>query len=231
MKDLDIFIPGELVNLCIPTAEFARESKWYSWFNNSTVTKFLEQGGFPNTPDDQVDFFLSQKTSGRLMLIISNKKEYMGIISLSKINLIKKSCDVAIVVDSSLDKRMGPFISLEAMSRMTEHAFNSIGVNRIEAGQHVKLNGWQQRMELLGYKLEGMHSKKFVKGQETSNSVSIACIYDDYKRIIAQRGCLWDSVGNMKLRLKQLPQKSFFDIMSKFFDNERHAYYERVSLL
>ena len=89
MKKLDVFISGEVMNLCIPTDEFSKESKWYSWFNNPKIVKCLEQGIFPNTPEDQAEFFRSQK-SDRLMLIISNKKEYMGIISLSKINLIRK---------------------------------------------------------------------------------------------------------------------------------------------
>ena len=31
---LDVFIKGDLIDLCIPTVEFARESDWYSWFNN-----------------------------------------------------------------------------------------------------------------------------------------------------------------------------------------------------
>ena len=41
-KKLDIFIKGEIVDLGIPTEEFALESDWYSWFNKNTVTKYLE---------------------------------------------------------------------------------------------------------------------------------------------------------------------------------------------
>ena len=41
-KKLDIFIKGEIVDLGIPTEEFALESDCYSWFNKNTVTKYLE---------------------------------------------------------------------------------------------------------------------------------------------------------------------------------------------
>jgi RimJ/RimL family protein N-acetyltransferase len=227
MKELDVFISGEIMNLCIPTDEFSKESKWYSWFNNPKIVKYLEQGVFPNTPEDQVVFFRSQKTD-RLMLIISNKKEYMGIISLSKINLIKKTCDIAIVIDSSIDRKLSPYISLEAMARLTEHAFNMMGINRIDAEQHVELKGWQQRMELIGYKLEGLHQNSFIKGHEVSNSVSIACLYDDFKNIVNHRGRLWDSKENMRKRYKQLPKRAFVDMLNEYFEQERNAYYKQV---
>ncbi|NQT72707.1 MAG: hypothetical protein HQ553_08040 [Chloroflexi bacterium] len=230
MKKLDVFIQGETMDLCIPTEEFSRESKWYSWFNQAIITKYLEQGIFPNTSEGQVEFYRSQKST-RLMLIISNKKEYMGTVSLSAIDLAKKACSVAIVVDRAVDRQMSPFISLEAMARITEHAFNGIGLNRIEAGQHIELGGWQQRLELIGYKLEGLHINKFVKGHSIDNSVSIACLYEDFQKIVGHRGCLWDSIENMETRYKELPKKRFVNIMSDFFQSEREDYYEKIFLL
>ena len=75
MKDLEIFIPGETIDLCIPTQEFARESNWYSWFNNPDITRYLgERGNYQNTPEKQEKFFLAEKDK-RLILIISTKKK------------------------------------------------------------------------------------------------------------------------------------------------------------
>ena len=68
---LDIFIKGEKIDLCIPTREFALNSKWYSWFNDPKINTFLEQGVFPNSPTQQLEFFESQeKKKDRLLLII-----------------------------------------------------------------------------------------------------------------------------------------------------------------
>ena len=84
---LDKFIEGELVDLCIPTMEFARDSEWYSWFNSPKITKYLpELGGFPNTKSDQEKFFAQNKDK-RLILIIFNKFNIAkGVISLSAID-------------------------------------------------------------------------------------------------------------------------------------------------
>ena len=230
MKELDVFIKGEVMNLCIPTDEFSKESKWYSWFNNTRIVKFLEQGIYPNTPEDQVEFYRSEKLT-RLILIIATQKGYMGVISLSNINMSKKSCCISIVMDSSVDKKLSSYIALEAMAKITEHAFNIMGMNRIEAGQHVKLKGWQQRMELIGYKLEGLHDNKFVKGREISNSVTVACLYNDFQSIINHRGCIWDSKKNMEIRFKSLPKKVFVDLLDDFYKNERDSYYKKIFAL
>ena len=135
------------------------------------------------------------------------------------------------VIDISIDRKLSRYISLEAMARLTEHAFNIMGINRIEAGQHVELKGWQQRLELIGYKLEGLHQNKFIKGHEVSASVSIACLYDDFKNIVKHRGSLWDSKENMRKRYKQLPQKAFVDMLNNFFEQERANYYKQIFLL
>ena len=97
MKELDVFIQGETMDLCIPTEAFARESSWYSWFNDPSITRFLEQGLFPNTPEEQVEFFNSQGRD-RLILIISNKKEYIG----TKLAEAESWDDVSPYVDEAL---------------------------------------------------------------------------------------------------------------------------------
>lgn len=230
MEKLDIFIAGETIDLCIPTAEFAKHSVWYSWFNKPNITRFLDQGIFPNTREKQEDFFLSQDED-RLMFIISNKTNYLGIVSLSHIDLIRKTCDLAIVVDGSIDKRQSSYIALEAIARITQYAFEVIGLNRISAGQHINLAGWAQRMGLLGYKIEGIHTDKFIKGREIEDTITIACVYDTYEKILKQRGCLWDSKEQFKSRFKRLPKETFTSKLEFFFKKEGLKYYDNLFTL
>jgi RimJ/RimL family protein N-acetyltransferase len=225
---LDVFIPGETINLCIPTAAFARESLWYSWFNNQETTRYLDQGVKPNTPELQEQFFLKQ-ANDRLLLIICNiVGQPLGVISLSSIDMVKKTCDVAIVVDANNGKRTTPYISLEAIARITEHGFNALGMEKISAGQHLKLAGWQQRMELLGYRVEGIHRKKFVKGHERADTMSIGCTYEDFLEICAHRGALWDSTDSMKARIGRLPKEKLAERLHSFMNTEGNKYYKKI---
>lgn len=228
MSALDIFIPGETINLCIPTITFARESAWYSWFNDAQTTRYLSQGAIPNTPYLQEQFFLSQKCDKLILIICGRDSQPLGVISLSSIDMIKKTCDIAIVVDVNNGKRETPYISLEAIARVTEHGFIALGMEKISAGQHIKLAGWQQRMELLGYRIEGIQRKKFVKGHERADTMSIGCTYEDFLEINAHRGSLWDSLASMKRRIEKLPKEKFSGQLQSFIETEGNTYYRNI---
>ena len=155
MKKLDVFIAGETVDLCIPTLEFAKNSQWYSWFNNKKLTRYLDgQGLFPYTADMQAEFFNSLNQD-RLTLIVSNKSKYLGVVALSSIDMITNTCDVATVVDPTVDFQ-SPYLVLESVALITQYAFDVLGINRISGGMHMALSGWRGRMELLGYMVEGI---------------------------------------------------------------------------
>ena len=230
MKNLDVFIKGELIDLCIPTKSFAKNSNWYSWFNSKQITKYLDQGAFPNTSDDQLKF-LNNNIKSRFMLIIFDKKnnKYNGIVSLSNIDHEKKICEIAIVSDTEKANIYSSYIALEAIAKLLEHAFTKIGINRISAGQHIDLFNWQNMLELIGMRIEGVHRDKFVKGMETSNTVTIAITLEDYKTIINLRsGFLWDNFSNMKKRISKLPRETFAKELKDIFKNKGDKYYKKL---
>ena len=228
MIDLDVFISGETIDLCVPTSVFSVESAWYSWFNDSKITRYLEHGSFPNTPAKQEQFFLKGKKNRLILIIRSKKNQYKGVVSLSSINLENKTCEIAIVIDSSVETRLSSYSALEAIALITEHGFKNMGMQRISAGQHIDLKGWQQRMELVGYKLEGIHDGKFIKGHEVAAIVSISCIYSDFLYLTKIRGSLWDGFEKMKLRISKLPARTFSEKLKEFYDSERADYYFKI---
>tara|TARA_Y100000590_G_C15688245_1_gene1002437 strand:+ start:890 stop:1588 length:699 start_codon:yes stop_codon:yes gene_type:complete len=227
---LDIFISGENVDLCIPTKEFSLKSNWFSWFNDSNNTKYLEQGLYPNTREDQMKFFTNSKNRFILMISLKNKYNYIGTVSLSNINFLNKSCELAIVRDMKKNSISPILSSLESIALITQHAFEKMGMKRISAGQHRKLEKWQNQMELIGYKLEGIHKNKAVKGNNIDDTVSISCCYDDFLYLKKSRGELfWDGNDRMKTRYKKkIKLGQFSQSLKKFFEKERNKYYKKV---
>ncbi|WP_027327688.1 GNAT family N-acetyltransferase [Helicobacter pametensis] len=224
--ELDIFIEGETIDLCIPTLEFAERSDWYTWFNHPHTTMFLEHGVFPNTKEKQIDFF-KRECNERLILMIQDKKqEVIGTATISHINYQKSYGGLGIVFKTIF--RENPLEALEAVARITEHAFIKMGLKRIEAAQHIKLIPWSHRMSLVGYRLEGILKNAFVKGIEVVDVIRIAAHYEDYQKIIAHRGGqLWDSQKQMLERLKKLPKKPIHKELQDFFKEHEH-YYEEI---
>lgn len=222
---LDVFIKGELVDLCIPTTEYARESDWYSWFNNPKINKYLEQGMFPNTREDEVSFFERERSKRLILIVVDKEGNDLGVISFSFINFEKRRADIAMVLG---DKQRDPLAGLEAMARMLEHGFTKMGFQRISAGQHQKLIKWQNLMELIGFKVEGILEKNFIKGSERVDSIQLGVTIEDYDQIITNRGSIWDSSEKMMERITKLPKPQFINEMRSFFNSVRKDYYSTI---
>ena len=229
--NLDIFIKGESINLCIPTSKFVETSCWYSWLNNRQITRFIPKRGiFPNSIKSQQEWF-DENNSTRLILIITDNRtsQPVGVINLSSIDFIDRKCDIALALDNTQESSqlLIPFWSLESAALVTEHAFKIMGMRKIYAHQHELLYKWGQRMELLGYKLEGFDEGGFVKGDEISDFLSLTCQYKDFNHLFKLReGRLWDSQHKMINRIKKLPKKSFFNVLKSFWERERKNYYQ-----
>ena len=230
---LDLFIKGELIDLLIPTREFALSSNWYSWFNDKKTTRFLEQGLFPNTREKQAEFFDNESSNGqRLFLIISDKQNYIGTVSLSFINYQKKTASIAMLIgEKPAGSKYSHLIALESMARLIEHGFTSLGLHRIDAGSHELLCKFQQKIELLGLRLEGITREGFNKGLETADAVKIAVLLKDYLKLIEIRGSYWDSAEKMDERIAKLPQIKFIEHFRKFMNTIGDDYYDKLSKL
>ena len=225
---LDVFIRGLAVDLAIPSLAFATGETWYRWLNDPEITRYLgDQGFFPNSKEKQEAFYLNLEPS-RLVLVVQTKEgEPKGIVSLSKLDWRRRNCDFAVFIDSRVQPKTTPLAALEASALMVEHGLDLMGFDRIQGSQHSDLAPWQQRLELIGFRLEGIHRLGFVKGAESTDSVSIAVTKDDVNTIRAHRnGRLFDSPEKMLQRIKSLPAKSLRSQLDDFTFEIANSYYE-----
>lgn len=201
-----VFIAGEKVNLCVPQSEDFEV--WSSWFNNYKYTKFLEQGKFPNTVEQQFEFYRDAQNSNRFIAHIKSKDEQLlGVISLSEINYEKSSCQISIVCP--VKSTAAPYAALEAMAITTEHAFIRLGLSRVWAGQaYPGLKKWSQHLELIGFKTEGVIRDGFVHGIEVTPAISISVTKKDFLSLIKRReGKLWAGEKKTRYMIAKLKNK------------------------
>ena len=223
---LDVFIEGETIDLCVPTLEFAQKSDWYKWFNDTHTTRYLEHGVFPNTPEKQIEFFQNAQKNRLLLIIVNKNSKAIGSTSLMNINYKTRSAALGIVVGNLAEKTQ--IRTLESIARITEHGFLKLGLQRIYAGQHINHIPYSHRMSLLGYRIEGIERGGFVKCIEIADVIKIACTYEDYQRIIEYRGEYWDSQESMLARIDIIQQQETMHKRLQTFFKENVQYYDRI---
>lgn len=221
----EVFIAGETTDLCVPS-DLAIEQGWGRWFNDPKTTRHLGHGVFPNDDTMQREFLGSIRDRSRFALMICSKggEKLYGVISLSTIDWVARSAQIALVVGESLPSRK--LMQLEAMALVTDHAFEKMGMRRVWAGQaYPALSTWTSYLELIGYMVEGVHRDGFAKGRAASKTVSISCALKDYEAIVQRRGALWPGNEKMLALIKARPKVGLADKLAGIIaaEQESHA--------
>jgi len=226
-----VFIGGEAIDLCVPRQESVSDG-WADWFNNSEVTRFLEQGRFPNLIEQQMEFFESIVRRERFALLIMPKgiSNPVGTISLSNLNFEKRSCQVAMLIGEVSSRSKDRLFALEAMARVAEHGFEMLGMERIWAGQSFPaLSKWNKHLELIGYRSEGILKNAFVKGRMVSDMVMLTCHYENYAKIKEVRGGeFWPGTDKMKSLIARMPEEGFAEVLAKNVEQLAKDYFGKI---
>jgi RimJ/RimL family protein N-acetyltransferase len=231
--EYQVFIPGETVDLCVPSRLAIERDGWADWFNDEKVVRYLDHGVYPNRVEDQDAFYASLQTSNRFAVLMRPKdsSRAIGIISLSNINLVRRAAQISLVVGHQ--PAPARLVALESMARVTEHGFEKLGLERIWAGQAFPgLARWNKMLELLGYRSEGIQRRGFNKGREAMDSAIISCLYETYAQIKKLRdGAFWHGNSAMFELIKHLPKEGFAEQLDRFLASEGEQYYKSLKLV
>ena len=205
-RNITVFLEGKVVYLRTP--EIDRDvlsGNWYSWFNDKAVTKYLNQGVFPNTPEKQVDFVNSLKDDiSKLVLCIVEKKNtrLIGVIAFSNIDLLNRKAMISLVLGEKTYALGAP---LEAMALMTEHGFDRLNLNKIDAAQCTGLWKWVNILALIGYRIEGYTESVSIRDGTIHDGVRTGITAKQFYDLRDRRGgniCTSDITSLLKQRNK-----------------------------
>ncbi|MBU0764107.1 MAG: GNAT family N-acetyltransferase [Bacteroidetes bacterium] len=233
-REYDIFIKGELIDLVVPDEKAIYDDKWYNWFNDQQITQNMERGMFPNSGSQQ-EIFLDhlRKSETRLSLMIKpkNNNVLVGTASLSKINHITRQADFAMIIAVRQPELKAAFYGMEAKCLMTEHAFEVIGLDRINSTQSESLKEWQRWQILFGYKIEGIMRKAFRKGYKTYDLIFSSCLLEDYLELKKIRGGrLWPGYKKMMGLIRGLPKESLEEKINRLLEKTVGDYYREIRM-
>ena len=232
--DYDIFIKGETVDLCVPSDDEWVLDQWYRWFNKEEITAYLAQGVYPNTRKSQKAFYDTLGNNSSRVALLIKPKEYegfIGVASLSTIDYVHRQCDFAMVIGERLSNSDSIFYGLETKCRMTQHAFEKMGMERINSTQITDLVRWQNWQILFGYQIEGILRNKFRKGRSVHDVLISSCILEDYEQLLSLRGGdLWPGKSELFELLKKLPKKTLIDELREWLPKKQTQYWQEVAL-
>jgi [ribosomal protein S5]-alanine N-acetyltransferase len=98
--------------------------KWYEWFSDEELTKYMSDRYWPNSKESQLEFYnslINNKSRLALSVVIKSNDEHVGVISLSGINWVHRYADIALLIGEKKYNK-GP-VATEAFALMLKVAF------------------------------------------------------------------------------------------------------------
>ena len=228
----DVFLAGETVDLVVPNERAIHTDRWHAWFNDQELTRNMEQGMYPNSPETQLRYRAELRESRtRIALLIKPKHEerVAGVVSLSKISHVTRQADIGMAVARRASDASGLFAGMEAKCLMTEHAFDTVGLERINSYQSSALKDWQRWQILFGYRMEGIQRKGFRKGHRTYDLMVSGCLLEDYLELKNLRGGrLWPGSRKVMELIRDLPKVSLEEKLTQALTDLGAAHYRSI---
>ncbi len=143
------------------------EGDYYQWLNDQEITRWMQNGIFPNSAESMQDYYRSMSSSRTDMLlaiITQDEERHIGNIGLSHLNQLFRSAEIGILIGDK--KSWGKAYATEAISLLAAHAFRRLNLNRISAGAVAENIGCIKAFKKAGFIQEGVNRQGyFCEGQ------------------------------------------------------------------
>ena len=155
--------------------------KYLSWLNDAEICKYNDHHFFPYTQlqAEQYIRMVAEKRDLIALQIIDKKTSlHIGNISLYEINQIYRSAGLGILIGEK--DYWGGGYATEAISKLVEHGFLELGLNRIFCGTSEKNIPMQKVAEKIGMLQEGVKRKGIYKSGEFSDFIMYSILRAEY---------------------------------------------------
>ena len=131
--------------------------RYVGWLNDSEVTRYLEVGKRPVTPEDAAAYarrFFQSSTDLLFAMMDQASGRHIGNVSLNRIDVRRGTADTGLMIGER--SFWGRGYATEAWSLLLEYAFNSLKLRAITAGAVVGHAASIQALRKLGFTPEGV---------------------------------------------------------------------------
>lgn len=176
------FLIGKHVILKTLTEDDVINSNWFGWFNDENTTEHMQKHYFPNSLENQLEFFDSlknEKNKIQLGIVPKDEDKIKGIISLHNIDYINSNADMSLIIGEPEFRKL--IFAQEAMQLIIDHAFFTLNLHKINGGYIESLKKWGVFLKRrFGYRDEGVWKEHVFKNGKYRNIQRIGLLRNEY---------------------------------------------------
>lgn len=148
---------------------------YVKWMNDYDITKFTEQNYFKHNHQSVSNFVYSKYESRDDILFgIFFKNKHIGNIKLGPILWVHKRAEVSFIIGDK--SAWGKGIATKAIEAVVQYAFETLKIEKINAGYYEDNTGSANALRKNGFKIEGIKEKDVIFENRRVNTVFVGKI-------------------------------------------------------
>lgn len=155
--------------------------EYVEWLNDYEVTRYLETGHFPSSPETirkYLERFEDSTTDLIFAIVDTTTDQHIGNVTINRINWINRTADTGLIIGKK--EFWGKGYAFEAWSLVLEYAFQRLGLRKIIAGAIVDNAPSITILKKLGFKIEGTFRQEFLVDGEYKDGVRLGLLREEF---------------------------------------------------
>lgn len=178
-------IEGKQIRLREPDEKDAY-GKWWEWFNDREVTRYMNKGNEKNTPEKQLAFLKKTSQSENdfiLAICLAGSGRHIGTVGIHNIReeANEKTGNFGIIIGER--EYWGRGIGTEAWLMMTGYAFSKLGLDSIQTKIFAENNASLKIAGKIGFKAVSLLKKDLLKNGRYIDRLLLKIDKDCWNRI------------------------------------------------
>ena len=157
-------------------------TRWVSWFNDKSITLYMNKGIFPHTLAQQKNHLKSikiDKQNLQLAIVLKTKQPILiGSIGLHNIDWVHRTADISILIGEQEGRGKG--IGKKAINILVNHAFKKMNLRKLTAGMWSKNIASKKSFEANGFILEGTRREQYFSDGEYLDSLEYGLLKNNW---------------------------------------------------
>lgn len=145
---------------------------YVSWLNDPEVNRYLETRHSPQTLGtvaQYVEATLEDDDQLFLAICLRENHAHIGNIKLGPVNRHHHCADISLFIGAK--DSWGKGYATEAIGLLADHAFDAIGLNRLQAGCYAENEGSRKAFIKAGFTVEGTLKKRWLCGDTYQDGI------------------------------------------------------------
>lgn len=164
------------------------ETEYFQWLNDPEVTRYMQQGIFPNSIENMVAYYeasVNSETQINFAIVTIAENKHIGNIGLNSIDWVNRKAEIGHIIGKK--DYWGKGVASEAMELVEAYAFDGLNLRKLCGGTRADNVPVVILFKKLGWVQEGRRREQVMRNDQVYDVLLFGLLREEYYALRAKR--------------------------------------------